>query len=38
MTNAEGPPRFAPLALEIRSTPVQKCPHDCAELQHAEFF
>ncbi len=26
------------LALEIRSAPVQKCPHDCAELRHWNFF
>jgi hypothetical protein len=30
--------RFAPLALEIRSRPVQKCPHDCAESMQSEFF
>ena len=35
---SSSPTRFAPLALEIQSTPVQKCPHDCVDLRHAEFF
>jgi len=30
--------RFAPLAPEIRSTPVQMSPHACAELIRRYFF
>ena len=33
-----GPPVLPPLTVEIRSTPVQKCPHGCADLMPGRLF